>query len=465
VLSLGVLSSLERILGSERVKSAPEDLIAYSYDAYLQESLPGAVVFPKTTEEVSAIMRLASAERIPVTPRGAGTNLTGGSIPVAEGIVLCLTRMNRILEIDERNRVAVAEAGVINGDLQRAVEAKGLFYPPDPSSQYISTLGGNVAENAGGLKCLKYGTTRDYLLALKVVLPSGTVIQTGSRTAKNVTGYDLTRLFCGSEGTLGIVTEITVRLLPKPECKRALQAIFPDLGEAGETVARIMGAGITPSIMELMDQAITNAVEDFIHIGLPRDVEAVLLIEVDGRREIVESEMAQIADLCQRGGASQVKVASSEEENEQIWLARRSVFGALARLSPTTFSEDATVPVSKLPLMLKKFPEIARKHNVRIAVVAHAGDGNIHPCLSFDERDKDELARVELAAQEIIAESLALGGTLSGEHGIGISKARFLPMEFDPATLQIMAEIKKSFDPLGILSPNSFLAQKIEVLK
>jgi glycolate oxidase len=311
---------------------------------------------------------------------------------------------------------------------------------------------------------LKYGTTRDYLLGLEVVLPSGQVIQTGSRTAKNVTGYDLTRLLCGSEGTLGIVTKITVRLLPKPESKRALQAIFPDLGRAGETVARIMGAGITPSIMELMDQAITGAVEDFTHLGLPKDVEAVLLIEVDGKTEAVESEIAEIADLCRAGGASEVKVARSDEENEQIWLARRSVFGALARLSPTTFSEDTTVPVSQLPTMLRKFPEIAKKYNVRIAVVAHAGDGNIHPCLSFDERDREEMARVELAAQEIVAESLALGGTLSGEHGIGISKAHFLPMEFDPATLEIMAQIKRSFDPLGILSPNSFVGQKLKGL-
>jgi glycolate oxidase len=461
MLSSKVLKRLEEILGQERVKSAPEDLLAYSYDGYLQESLPGAVVFPRTTEEVSAVMKLASAEKVPVTPRGAGTNLSGGSIPVPEGIVVCLTRMNRILEIDERNRLAVAEAGVINGDLQKAVEARGLTYPPDPSSQFISTLGGNVAENAGGLKCLKYGTTRDYLLALEVVLASGEVITTGSRTAKNVTGYDLTRLLCGSEGTLGIITKITVRLLPKPESKRALQAIFPDLGQAGETVARIMGAGITPSIMELMDQGITGAVEDFMHLGLPRDAEAILLIEVDGRQEMVEKEVAQVAELCSAGGASEVKVARSDEENEQIWLARRSVFGALARLSPTTFSEDTTVPVSQLPLMLRKFPEIARRHNVRIAVVAHAGDGNIHPCLSFDERDREEMARVERAAQEIVAESLALGGTLSGEHGIGLSKARFLPMEFDPTTLQIMAQIKRAFDPLGILSPNSFLSQHL----
>jgi len=288
------------------------------------------------------------------------------------------------------------------------------------------------------------------------------VIRTGSRTAKNVTGYDMTRLLCGSEGTLGIITKITVRLLPKPEMKRALQAIFPDLGEAGETVARILGAGITPSIMEVMDQAITGAVEDFTHIGLPKDAEAVMLIEVDGEKETVERQISQIAQLCAKGGATEVKVARSDEENEAIWLARRSVFGALARLSPTTFSEDTTVPVSELPTMLRKFPQIAEKYKVRIAVVAHAGDGNIHPCLSFDERDQEEKARVELAAREIVAESLALGGTLSGEHGIGISKARFLPMEFDPATLQIMREIKRSFDPLGILSPNSFVGQKLK---
>ncbi|MFH0872956.1 MAG: FAD-linked oxidase C-terminal domain-containing protein [bacterium] len=462
MLNPEALRRLKEIIGEERVKAAPEDLVAYSYDGYLRESLPGAVVFPQSTEEVSAIMKLCAGERIPVTPRGAGTNLSGGSIPVPEGIVLCLTRMNRILEIDERNRLAVAEAGVINGDLQKAVEAKNLFYPPDPSSQYISTLGGNVSENAGGLKCVKYGTTRDYLLALEVVLPSGAVIQTGSRTAKNVTGYDMTRLLCGSEGTLGIITKITVRLLPKPEMKRALQAIFPDLGEAGETVARILGAGITPSIMEVMDQAITGAVEDFTHIGLPKDAEAVMLIEVDGEKETVERQISQIAQLCAKGGATEVKVARSDEENEAIWLARRSVFGALARLSPTTFSEDTTVPVSELPTMLRKFPQIAEKYKVRIAVVAHAGDGNIHPCLSFDERDQEEKARVELAAREIVAESLALGGTLSGEHGIGISKARFLPMEFDPATLQIMREIKRSFDPLGILSPNSFVGQKLK---
>lgn len=452
-----VLKGLEKIVGPERLRTDPADLVSYSYDAYLKEGLPGAVVFPLSTEEISRVMKLADEEAFPVTPRGAGTNISGGSIPREDGIVLCLTQMDRIVEIDKRNRLAVAEPGVVNAQFQRAVEAEGLFYPPDPASMAVSTLGGNVAENAGGPRGVKYGVTKDYLLGLEAVLPGGKVMRTGGRTVKNVTGYNLTQLLCGSEGTIGVISQITVRLLPKPEAKKTLQAIYPKLEDAGETVAKIIGAGIIPVTLELMDQVIIQVVDDFLHVGLPRGADALLLIEVDGTAQQVERQAEEIAEFCRRYGASDIKVAQNEEEANRLWTARRSAFGALARLRPNCIIEDATVPVANLPAAIRKVVDIARKYRVTIGVLAHAGDGNLHPGILCDARDKEEMERVEKATREIFLAALELGGTLSGEHGIGLAKADFMPLAVDEPSLALMQAIKYAFDPKGILNPQSFL--------
>jgi len=337
------------------------------------------------------------------------------------------------------------------------VEKLNLFYPPDPGSATVATMGGAVVMNAGGMRGVKYGVTRDYLLGMEIVLPSGEVMNTGSRTSKDVTGYDLTRLICGSEGTLALVTKIIVRLLPKPKTKRTLLAIYNRIDDAGNTVAKIIEAGIIPATLELMDKMIIKALEDFAHLGLPVDAEALLLMDVDGDPETVEKQAALVADFCRNQGARDVRVSQSDKENEQLWVARRSAFGAVARMRPTCVIEDATVPVSYLTSAIKKVIEIAERNRVQIAVLAHAGDGNLHPLVLCDERDKDEMARVEKAMGEIVDYAMSVGGTLSGEHGIGIAKAKYLPRQLSETSLKMMRAIKKTFDPQGILNPGSFL--------
>jgi len=447
----------EKIVGKERLKTSPEDRLTYAYDAYVQEFLPEAILFPQSVQEVSEIMKLASAHRIFVTPRGAGSGLGAGSLAKRGGIVVCFTMMNRILEINTANRYAVVEPGLVISEFQKAVEKSNLFYPPDPGSATVATMGGAVAMNAGGMRGVKYGVTRDYLLGLEVVLPSGEVMKTGTVTAKDVTGYDLTRLICGSEGTLALVTKITVRLLPKPKSKRTLQAIYNQIDDAGNTVSKIVEAGIIPATLELMDRTVIKALEDSAHLGLPLDAEAILLMDVDGEPETVERQAALVADFCKSQGAREVRVSQSEKENEQLWVARRSAFGAVARMRPTCVVEDATVPVSYLTSAIKKILEICERNRVQIAVLAHAGDGNLHPLVLCDERNKEEMARVEKALDEIVDYALSVGGTLSGEHGIGIAKAKYLPQQLSGTALQVMRAIKKSFDPQGILNPGSFL--------
>jgi glycolate oxidase len=365
--------------------------------------------------------------------------------------------MNRILEINTANRYAVVEPGVVISELQKAVDKVGLFYPPDPGSASVATMGGSVAMNAGGMRGVKYGVTRDYLLGLEIVLPSGEVMMTGTVTAKDVTGYDLTRLICGSEGTLALVTRINVRLLPKPEARRTLQAIYNSIDAAGDTVSSIIAAGIVPATLELMDKMIIKALEAFTHLGLPLDAEAILLIDVDGDPDTVEKQAARLAEFCKAKGAREVRVSSSEKENEQLWVARRSAFGAVARMRPSCVIEDATVPVSFLTATIKKVIEICERNRVQVAVLAHAGDGNLHPLMLCDQRDKEEMARVEKSMDEIVDYALSVGGTLTGEHGIGINKAKYLPKQLSETSLKMMRAIKQTFDPRGILNPGSFL--------
>jgi glycolate dehydrogenase FAD-linked subunit len=457
MLKQGVLEELTAIVGRERCKTSKEDLLTYGYDAYIHEALPDAVVFPKSTREAADIMKAASAHHFFVTPRGAGSGLGAESLAKQGGIVLCFSMMNRILEINKANRYAAVEPGVIISDLQKAADRVSLFYPPDPGSATVATMGGSVAMNSGGMRGVKYGVTRDYLLGLEIVLPSGEIMTTGTVTAKDVTGYDLTRLICGSEGTLALVTKINVRLLPRPETKRTLQAVYNSLDAAGDTVSKIIEAGIVPATLELMDKMIIKALEESAHLGLPLDAEAILLMDVDGDAETVERQAAVVAEFCKQRGAREVRVSSSEKENEQLWTARRTAFGAVARLRPTCVIEDATVPVSFLTATIKQVIAICERNRVQVAVLAHAGDGNLHPLILCDQRDKEEMERVNKTMDEIVDYALSVGGTLSGEHGIGISKAKYLPKQLSETSLKMMRAIKQAFDPRGILNPGSFL--------
>jgi len=445
------------IVGSDGATDRIEDLIAYSYDASPQEHLANIILFPMSTDQVSRIMKVADRELIPVTARGSGTNLAGETIPLRGGIVLVLTRMDRILSVDAKSLTATVEPGVINYDLQLAAGRVGLLYPPDPASWMVATMGGTVATNAGGPRTVKYGVTRDYLLALTVVLADGRVLKLGRGPLRHVAGYDLIHLFCGSEGTLGIVTEITVRLIPRPATTRTLRADFDDLDNCGKAVAAIIREGIIPSALELMDQSIIGAVETVGRLGLPLDVEGILLMEVDGDPESLDPITERIKTVLAANGAIKVMAARDAEEAEHIWKARRSAFSAMASLRPNAVTEDATVPVTQLATMIRKVTKIAERHNVQIGVLAHAGDGNLHPLILFDRRDSEEVRRVEAASGDIFREALALGGTLSGEHGIGLEKAQYLSLEFDDVAMGATRAIKQALDPKGILNPGKFV--------
>ncbi|MBM3299958.1 MAG: FAD-binding protein [Deltaproteobacteria bacterium] len=448
---------LRSIVAADRATDAAEHLVAYSYDAYTEEHLPDMVLFPVSTQEVSAVMKVAHRERIPVTPRGAGTNLAGESVPIRGGIVVCLTRMDKILSIDAENRTATVQPGVINMELQKAVDKKGLMYPPDPASWAVATMGGTVATNAGGPRTLKYGVTKDYLLGLTAVLANGDVLKTGGRTLKNVTGYNLTNLICGSEGTLAVITEITVRLIPKPQASRTLRADFAQLEHCSDAVAAIMGSGILPAALELMNQYTVRAVEQSFNLGLPLNAEGVLLIQVDGNPLTLENEVEQIEAILRNHRVQNIIVAKDESEAEKLWLARRAAGPALMRMKPNTITEDVTVPVANLTAMIRKVTEICHRRRIDVGVIAHAGDGNLHPCMAFDKRDQEESERVKAACEELVPEALALGGTLSGEHGIGLAKSPFLHLEMDDVAMRVMKGVKSLFDPKGILNPGKFV--------
>ena len=454
MLGQAVKDELRTIVGEGRYFDNEEDLLLYSYDSFTVQAMPEAALLPVSTDEVSRIMKVAAREKIPVTARGAGTNLAGGSVPVRGGIVLVFTKMNRILEIDKVNRVAVVQPGVINMEFQKELAKQGLYYPPDPGSMAVSTMGGNVAENAGGPRAVKYGVTKDYLLGVEVVLATGEIMRTGGKTLKNVSGYNLTQLFCGSEGTLGIITEMTFKLIPLPETKRTLQAAYKSLSDAGKTIARVFEIGILPVALEILDKVCINIIEDYTHLGLPREAEALLLIEVDGPEAAVIAQAERLTALCREMGAHEVATAKTMPEIDEIWRARRSAYGATARLRSTVIAEDCTVPIGNLVTMFQEVARIAAKYNLVIPVVAHAGDGNLHPQIVTDINDQEEMQRVVKAIDEISLRAVELGGTLTGEHGIGIAKRELLPVELGAVATEITKSLKKVFDPFNILNPD-----------
>jgi glycolate oxidase len=435
------------------VTTAEEDLLCYAYDATNQHCRPDAVAFPANANQVSDILRLANEYRFFVVPRGAGTGMTGGALAVQGGLVLVMTRFSRILTIDTDNLVAEAEPGVVTGHFQEVVEEKGLFYPPDPSSAPFSTLGGNVAECAGGPRALKYGVTRDYVLGLEVVLPTGEIIRTGVRTAKGVVGYDLTRLMVGSEGTLGIITKILLRLLPLPETVRTVSAVFSRIHDAASTVSEIVRSGIVPRTVEYMDQSAIRCVEDYLSIGLPIDAGAMLLIDIDGSPSALEATLEHLVPICEKGGAHEIKVAGSDEEAKELWKARQAISPALFRLGPDKINQDIVVPRSRIPDMVEWIDDLRRRTGLTIVTFGHAGDGNIHFNVILDKRDKETLAKAESAVQDLFQKTVALGGTISGEHGVGVSKAPYIGMEIGAAELALMKRLKATFDPNGVLNP------------
>lgn len=450
-----LIDGLVKAAGKDNVLYTPEDLAVYSYDGTFVESQPEVVVLPGTTEQVSQVVKLAGEARAPLVPRGMSSGLAAGSIPLtAGGIVLCLTRMNHVLEIDTENAAVRTEAGVITADLQSQVEKHGLFYPPDPSSIRHSTIGGNIACNAGGPRCLKYGVTGDYVLGLTVVLADGNVLRTGGKPIKDVTGYDLNGLFTGSEGTLGVITEALLRLVAKPGYARTALAEYISLADASHTVNAILKAGILPATLELMDQTAIVCIEEAMHLGLPTDIEALLLIETDGTDEqTVLREIEATARICQEKGARSVKLAQTEAERSSLWKARRSISPSLARKAPNKLGEDITVPRSAIPEVIQRLRGISAKYGLPIVIFGHAGDGNLHPNILFDKRQPEQWAKVEQMVVEIFDASLALGGTLSGEHGVGVLKRPHLERALGPLSIEVQRRIKQALDPMNILNP------------
>ena len=456
MLEPSIIKELRNIVGARHLYTVAEELVVYSYDATRQEALPWAVARPSSTEEVAAILLLANREGFPVVPRGAGTGMSGGSVPVQGGVVLSLERMDRILEINEEDLLAVVEPGVVTGELQRVVEARGLFYPPDPASHQVCTIGGNVAECAGGLRAVKYGVTKDYVLGLEVVLPTGEIIKTGARTAKSVAGYDLTKLMVGSEGTLGVATKIILKLLPLPESVLTLSAFFLDIDSAARAASGIIRERVLPRALELVDRASLRAAEQYLKEDLSGGAAAMLLIEVDGTVESAAREMDRVTAVVSRCNASRMEQARDHSERERLWKLRRSISPALYTIKPRKLNEDIVVPRSRIPDILREIEAIAARHNLLIANFGHAGDGNIHTNIMIDDADQP---KAELAVQEIFAATLRMDGSISGEHGIGLSKAAYLPMEVSPAALSAMKKIKQALDPKNILNPGKIFLE------
>jgi glycolate oxidase len=436
------------------VHDSAEQRAAYAYDGTAAlRAEPAVIVFPVDTAQVSGVLKFAAARRIPVVTRGSGTGLSGGSVPVDGCLVVCLTKMNRIMEVDAENLTLLAEAGAVTADVAAAAAGAGLFYPPDPGSMKISTIGGNVAENSGGLRGLKYGVTRDYVMGLEVVLPDGEVMWTGNKCVKDVAGYTLRDLFIGSEGTLGIITKVLLKLIPPPAARKTMLAVYDNMENAAKTVSAIIKAKIIPCTLEFLDKVTINCVEDYAGIGLPREAEALLLIESDGHPAAVEEEAAAMAAIAKANGAGEVKIAATAEEAASLAAARRTAFSALARVGPTTILEDATVPRNRLPEMVRCIQETGRRHNLKIGTFGHMGDGNLHPTFLTNEKNEEEMHRVELAMKEIFARAIELGGTITGEHGVGLAKKDFLPAAVGELNVGVMRSIKAAFDPQGILNP------------
>lgn len=447
-------ADLTAILDPERVLWEQEHLITYGYDGTASlNQLPGCVVFPTTTEEVSKIVQYAALNKIPIVTRGSGTGLSGGSVPVPECIVMCLVRMDRVIELDEKNLTVLVEAGVVTQKVTELADAVGLLYPPDPGSMKISTIGGNVAENSGGLRGLKYGVTRDYVMGLEAVLPNGEIVWLGSKCVKDVAGYSMKDVFIGSEGTLGIITKVLLQLVPKPQTKKTLFATFARMDAAAETVSAIIAAKIIPCTLEFLDKITIRCVEEFARIGLPLDIEAALLMETDGTPAAVQDEATAMEQIARANGALEIHIAQNEEEAAKLSVARRAAFSALARVSPTTILEDATVPRSELAKMILFIQEVATRYDLQIGTFGHMGDGNLHPTILTDEKNTAEMERVEKALHEIFDYAIQLGGTITGEHGVGIAKKKFLQSEVGEASLNLMRSLKQMLDPDGILNP------------
>ena len=457
-MTSSTLSEIIGIVGEGHALTGPEEMVCYSYDASRIQACPACVAFPGSAREVSEILLLANRERFPVYPRGAGSGMVGASVPSGEGLVLVMTRLQRILEIDHDEMIARVQPGVVTGALQRAVLEVGLMYPPDPASASFSTLGGNVAMSSGGLRAVKYGVTRDYVLGLEVVLPTGSLIRTGTRTAKGVVGYDLTRLMVGSEGTLGVFTEILLRLVPAPETRRTILAFFSSLEQAADSVCAILRERVVPSALELMDRSAIDVVENYLHLGFDPKAEALLLIEVDGLECAVSHEAAVIASACRGAGASDLQVAASPTESENLWKGRRAISPALGQIKPHKINEDITVPRTRITRLIRSVREVASRYGLIIVCFGHAGDGNIHTNIMLDRKNADELSRAEQAVEEIFRIALDLGGTLSGEHGVGIAKSPYLLWEIGEAAYEAMLNIKHALDPRNVLNPGKMFS-------
>ncbi|MFO7753428.1 MAG: FAD-linked oxidase C-terminal domain-containing protein [Desulfobacteraceae bacterium] len=453
-LSEKTLDKIAGITGENHMTADREELLCYSYDAAGKSAcLPDAVVFPADTDQVSRLMKLAGTEGFSVIPRGSGSGMTGGSVPVTGGVVMVFSRMNRILEIDRENFVARVEPGVIVKDLHDAAAREGLFYPPDPASSPVCTIGGNVAECAGGPRAVKYGVTRDYVLGLSAVLPSGEVIRTGVRTAKGVAGYDLTRLIVGSEGTLAVVTQIVLKLITAPEVVKTMAAVFDSMETAAAAVSAVMRDAVLPRCVEYIDRASLDCVKESLAFEISESVQAMLIIEVDGAADCAEKEYLDLADFLRINRASDVYVSSGREETEKLWQARKALSPALFRIAPDKINEDIVVPVSRIPDMVAAIKETGEKYSLFMASFGHAGDGNIHCNIMYDSRDAGQASRARKAVDEIFRYTLKLGGSITGEHGVGITKMKYLPAEISETEIRIMKQIKQLFDPSGILNP------------
>jgi len=461
-MNTSIINKLKEIAGKENVLTSPEELFVYSYNAlHFQQQLPEAVIVPTSVQQISEIMKLANEERFGVVPRGSGTGLSGGSVPMENSVVLAMNNWNRILEVDEENLTAYVQPGVITGQFQSLVEEKGLLYPPDPGSSMICTLGGNVAENAGGLRGLKYGVTKNYVMGMEVVLPNGEIVFLGGKNIKDVAGYNMKDVLVGSEGTLCVFTKILLRLVPKPETQSTMLASFATMNDAAKTVSDTIAAKILPSCMEFLDNTTIKAVEAYARLGLDTSSSAMLLIEVDGRKSVVDDDAEKVKEICTKNSATSVLFETEPARAMKLRAARKSAYAALARSSPTVLSEDVAVPRSELAKMTEKIQALSKKNDITIGTFGHAGDGNLHPLTLTDENDKAYFARAEKTVEEIYDAALSLGGTITGEHGVGTAKRHVLEKAIGTPAVQMMNSLKQIFDPNNVLNPGKIFSPKI----
>ncbi len=461
MLNPSTIKKIKKIVGSQNFSDLEEHRIVYSYDATpVYHQLPDAVVFPESVDQIAELVKIANEDHFAIIPRGAGSGLSGGSIPVENSIVLVMTRWNNILEVDVDNQTILVEPGVVTERIDLEAIKFNLFYPPDPGSIKVCTIGGNVAENAGGLRGLKYGVTKNYVMGIEFITPTGELISIGGKNFKDVAGYNLRDILVGSEGTLGIFTKILLRLIPRPTLSRTILAAFSSTIDSGKAVAEITSSGIVPSMLEFLDNTTIKCVEDYAKVGLDTSIDSLLIIEVDGKTLEVEDDQNRIKEICEKNKALYVSIAKNEEEANRLKSARRSAFSALARMSPTTILEDATVPRSKLPEMLEEIQKIVKEEDVMLGNFGHAGDGNLHPTCLTDERDKEKLRKAEQAFEKIFNAAIKLGGTITGEHGTGLSKKQFLELQFGNSGVEFMKKIKSVWDPNNILNPGKIFSIK-----